>query len=149
MLVGHNGKILAPDSILPYLAHILQNGASLHITGHSLGGALAQFCTYELFKNNPGLPKSNFSLITWNALGGKAGLEQNLQNYDAYLLDGIRIEHYAHEDDVVARFGEDHVSGTTYLFESMDPSTPFFITAHKDELLSSCGFQYEGCTGRI
>lgn len=128
------------QNLLDDIGSYIGEGKSLHITGHSLGGALAQFATYEIIERYyPGqqLSDVDISLITWNGLGGEAGLRQNSENFDPNLLNGLRVEHYAHPDDIVARLGNGHVGGETYFVDLEDPFTVDFLFAHGSNWLKA------------
>ncbi|MCX8087162.1 MAG: DUF2974 domain-containing protein, partial [Rhodocyclaceae bacterium] len=87
------------------------SNAAVHFTGHSLGGALAQFAAYEYRASNPG---AAVTLTTFNALGGVAALTQNLAIPAADIAErmaGVRVTHFRVRDDLVSRLGEGHVGG--------------------------------------
>ena len=62
---------------------LLERGGNVEITGHSLGGALAQFAAYDLAKRTQSSDiLDRVFLTTWNGLGGVWGLQRN-GGYDA------------------------------------------------------------------
>ncbi len=96
-------------------------------TGHSLGGALAQYAAYEyMLQENP----ASFTLTTFNAFGGTQGILQNVGTYDSTRLAGIDVNHFRAAGDVVSRLGEGHVGGNVRV---IDFPTPDFIAAHRLE----------------
>lgn len=103
------------DAILTEINKILTAGGRVELTGHSLGGALAQFAAYDLLKNASTESErsqilNKVSLTTWNALGGVWGLERN-GGYDPSIVNDLRALHLFHQDDIVVRFGKGHVGG--------------------------------------
>ncbi len=96
-------------------------GSQISITGHSLGGGLAQFAAYDYANSNPNA-SNEISLTTWNALGGKWAL-QEYRNFDPSVMDGMSATHYYRYDDLVSRLGEGHVGGST--IELRDPDGVF------------------------
>lgn len=61
------------DSISAALS-TLSGASEITFTGHSLGGALAQYAAYDYLSNNSSHPP--VSLVTFNGLGGRDGLQQ-------------------------------------------------------------------------
>lgn len=99
----------------------LPNAASITFTGHSLGGALAQYAAYDYLK----LPISSHlpvSLATFNALGGMSGLQQLYpSDFDPSIASQITAAHFfgssSGRTDLVARLGGGHLGGATYKVE--------------------------------
>jgi hypothetical protein len=94
--------------------------ANLHFTGHSLGGALAQFAAYEyaaviMAAEIAGESTASFDLVTFNAIGGELALSDPLlysAGYDPELADTISAAHFKIKGDVVSRLGDDHIGGS-------------------------------------
>ncbi len=123
---------------------------TIHFTGQSLGGGLAQYAAYEYVQSHQGLTgfsKANITLTTFNGFGGVLGLQQNLGNYDSTILSDIGSNaHFYTEGDLVSRLGNlngvGHTGGTAYMLKAyateIDPDTgePFLlgpIDAHRIE----------------
>jgi Ca2+-binding RTX toxin-like protein len=124
---------------------------TIHFTGQSLGGGLAQYAAYEYVQSHQGLTgfsKSNITLTTFNGFGGVLGLQQNIAGgYQSSVLTGIGSNaHFYTEGDLVSRLGSlngvGHTGGTTYFLNAhareIDPDTgePFllnFVDAHRIE----------------
>lgn len=129
---------------------------TIHFTGQSLGGGLAQYAAYEYVQshqNLTGFSKANITLTTFNGFGGALALDQNLPGeYDQDVLGGSGLNaigsnaHFYTEGDLVSRLGSlggaGHTGGTTYFLNAhateMDPDTgePFllnFVDAHRIE----------------
>lgn len=98
----------------------IKDAPAVHITGHSLGGALAQFFTYELAQRAGADDKysaDNINLTTFNALGGLAGL--NRVYNDQLSLDALSVvngSHYRMGLDGVSLLGDEHIGGEVYTF---------------------------------
>ena len=108
------------EEILEYIRSIASEGAHISFTGHSLGGALAQYAAYEYaFSSSnpnrmPGEFEATYDLFTFNALGGELGLsDQELypSGYDKSVANGMPATHFRIVNDVVSRLGGDHVGG--------------------------------------
>ena len=91
-------------------------------TGHSLGGALAQYAAYEYFNETN---RASFTLTTFNAFGGVQGI--GVANYESTPLAGIDVNHFRVASDMVSRLGEGHVGGNVRV---IDFPTPNFVAAH-------------------
>lgn len=91
----------------------------IHIVGHSLGGALAQFTAYDVGRRYNKNMNHRITLTTWNALGAQWGLTANEKKYDPKLLAGIDGTHFYRHDDLVARLGGNHVGGKKIML--LDP----------------------------
>ena len=108
-----NPQAVDGDVVLNYINQILATDpqATFHITGHSLGGGLAQYATYDaITKLN--LAPSQLTLTTFNSMGVTDGLilyKRDLASarYD-YLLSMLRLKQAAgtlDENDVVQANG--------------------------------------------
>ncbi len=91
------------------------NNGTILFTGQSLGGALAQYGSAEYIVRQRGeaaelghsYTPSNISLLTFNALGGRAGLAAH--GIGEAVFSGIgAVSHYVVDSDVVSRFGGGH-----------------------------------------
>lgn len=137
---------------------------SIHFTGQSLGGGLAQYAAYEYVLSHQGLTgfsKANITLTTFNGFGGVLGLQQN-GGYLSSVLDGIGANaHFYTEGDLVSRLGMGHTGGTTYFLNAhateVDPDTgePFLlnlIDAHRIETgfypFLTAGTEFEAAVAR-
>lgn len=123
------------------LRKLLAEGGRVDITGHSLGGALAQFAAYELLDNTDKTKRSEVlnrvSLTTWNALGGVWGLQSN-GGYDPAVVDGLEARHFYRFDDVVARLGKGHVGGKMLRLHDPENRVSGILDAHmKEEITQS------------
>lgn len=92
---------------------------SVLLTGHSLGGALAQYLAYDLAREWPA-SRPRFTVVTFNGLGGAYGLIQMYGGIDPSIVARLRIAAYAHPDDVIARVGA-QLGGTTRLLVRKAP----------------------------
>ncbi|WP_459873301.1 putative Ig domain-containing protein, partial [Endothiovibrio diazotrophicus] len=120
---------LARDEVIDSVNRLLPTASSIQFTGHSLGGALAQYATYEFVHEHPlGSLSAEVTLTTFNGLGGESGLEQNFRGagdsaYNPALLDGLNAHHFYIDGDLVSRLGGGHVGGATYRFDNvLDPA---------------------------
>lgn len=110
------------QNILNYIQDaILQDGnINIDLTGHSLGGGLAEYAAYFAKKielkareTNPAFT-INLALTTFNAMGVLSSLELH-EGPDRYavnnLMKGVAITHYRQQDDLVSLLGG-HVGDT-------------------------------------
>ena len=121
------------------LISLLSEGGKVDVTGHSLGGALAQFAVYELAqeakKNGYEQILNQVSLTTWNALGGVWGLQRN-GDYDPSIVTGLNARHYYRSDDLVSRLGKGHVGGEMLRLDDPDNRIAGVLEAHMQDELS-------------
>ncbi len=145
------------DVLLAGLGDLSSLG-TIHFTGHSLGGALAQYAAYEYawkqrkFLQDTGQPISvpDITLTTFNSLGGVEALAQHsselaagaLERYSYEVFSDIDTAHFFVRGDIVARIGYGHVGGNTQELVLGPGSTPTldFLTAHElDTLYAAAG----------
>jgi Ca2+-binding RTX toxin-like protein len=141
------------EEVLAYLAEITPLANSIRFAGHSMGGALAQYAAFDYGSElkQTGI-NVDIGLITFNSLGGVAGLKQNVSSigkaYDPNLLTQFdnNIFHYVVNGDFVSRFGEGHLGGQTYLVETLDSlKRPYdLVTAHRIDTMRDLGVTYDG-----
>jgi len=117
------------EQILDHLRDVGSAISEIHFTGHSLGGALAQYAAYEFWLENGGSLRDDVAVgvTTFNALSGTSALTQNLastrnQNvqFDPQLLAPLaeNIRHFVVDGDFVSRLGGGHVGGQTLVVEN-------------------------------
>ena len=84
-------------------------------SGHSLGGALAQFAAYDFLNSDNGNAGIEVALATFNSLGGEEGMRQleqdRGQTFDPNRLESANAAHFVDSRDVVARLGNGHLGG--------------------------------------
>jgi hypothetical protein len=133
------------EKILGYL-NGLKEGTTVDLTGHSLGGALAQFALYDSQEKNS-YTKENLkiSLTTFDALGSKWGLEKMYgDKYDPSRVAGIDAKNLADKNDLVPRFGGDHFGDVILIGDGGQLFTQAHPMKHMLEQL-----QKHGDTGTI
>ena len=74
-------------------------------TGQSLGGALAEYAAYDFAAENADFDKSHLALVTYNGLGGIAGLQSERPGFNPNILAGGTTRHYWIQGDLVNRLG--------------------------------------------
>lgn len=117
------------DALSAYLSEA--GDAIIHFTGHSLGGALAQYAAYEYAIASSQMSQMPpFDLVTFNSLGGVLGLTDPRlypDGYDAAIASTIDAAHFAIKTDVVSRLGDGHVGGNLRI---IDISADSPLSAH-------------------
>jgi hypothetical protein len=100
---------------------------SIQFTGHSLGGALAQYAAYDFVLD--GIVNANqASLTTFNALGGEVALSGAGgygADYDPKLLLADNIHHYYDPSDLVSMLSP-HVGGQSTNYQVRASTDPIF-----------------------
>ncbi|MCP5144252.1 MAG: FG-GAP repeat protein [Gammaproteobacteria bacterium] len=119
---------------------------SIVFTGHSLGGALAQYAVYEFEgqrRDDSELAEFvrgvDISVVTFNALGGLAGESQRTQDsepLDPEIVSAINGSHFYMQGDFVSMLGDGHIGGRTYEVQNLENGPfwdrPFeFLYGHK------------------
>ena len=93
----------------------INNLKKVTFSGHSLGGALAQFAAYDFLDESNNNGDVEVSLTTFNSLGGEEGIRQIEQDrdrtFDPTRLDNANAAHFVDTRDVVARLGNGHLGG--------------------------------------
>ena len=102
----------------------LLKGKKVQVTGHSLGGGIAQYMGYDVAKRLDAVSKSpappgvvrkttaqmleNLEVVTWNSFGVEQALRRNPADYDKDLLAALapRMTHYRTPYDAVSKLGE-------------------------------------------
>ena len=100
-------------------------GAQWIVSGHSLGGGLAQALAYEIQRRRiqAGMRPVDLRLVTFNAFGARQLIEKSA-NYDARVMPFLRATNYFVMGDEVSRIGE-HIGPTLQLTPAgEDPATP-------------------------
>ena len=119
---------------------LLPKASRIDITGHSLGGALAQFAAYDFAIENPRLDSSKINLTTWNSLGGEWALRQ-FRTYNPAMAATINGTHYYRGDDIVARLGNGHVGGVSLRLLDPEHQIATVVDAHmKQELVEGLDY---------
>ncbi|MCE8556910.1 type I secretion C-terminal target domain-containing protein [Ruegeria pomeroyi] len=112
-----------------------QAGSNVSFVGHSLGGALAEYATYETVARGV-IPSSAIEVHTFNGLGGQAGLKENLA-YDPDLLNGVGGQHTSHPEDAVSRISDHAGNQPTLLIPDVRFGPDGTYGAHKGDLFDA------------
>lgn len=103
---------------------------SIQFTGHSLGGALAQYAAYDFVAEGV-ITSEKALLTTFNALGGELALVNELGiDYQANLLATSNIHHYFDPSDLVSMLSP-HLGGQSANYQLRASTEPIFtLDAH-------------------
>ncbi|HYC44888.1 MAG TPA: calcium-binding protein [Burkholderiales bacterium] len=118
------------ERVRDYLRSFITQGqisGRIHLTGQSLGGALAQYALYDLIETFEisEAEQAKLSLITFNSLGGLSALREKVEAFDSSSLKHVtRAVHYVVENDLVHRLGEGHVGGVVKAFRWRNRDAP-------------------------
>ena len=98
---------------------IAQEGREVAVTGHSLGGGLAQVLGYDLTRSAPSAA-ARVRVVSWNGFGAKEALQRLGRWTDA---DGARVRgvSYFHPQDPISKLGT-HL-GETWALEAVASHT--------------------------
>lgn len=111
----------------------------IHFTGQSLGGALAQYAAYEFIVRRKAVSSdyvpSDLTLTTFNSLGGRAALQENLgEAFDGNMLSGMgAVAHYRTPNDIVSRLGNGELGGAAVYELPFRPGTINLLTNRPTE----------------
>src|SRR5690349_16336304 len=115
-------------------------GATVHFTGQSLGGALAEFAAYD-YLTSLGTDKvadnqAHITVTTFNGLGSELKLKEIYSNFNESLLAGVsESAAYRVRNDLVSRLGGGHSGIPVYLLDmTSDHRVP--------DAMSARDFQY-------
>tara|TARA_R110002049_G_scaffold24515_1_gene86844 strand:- start:191 stop:8251 length:8061 start_codon:yes stop_codon:yes gene_type:complete len=126
--------------IISFFNELKERGISINsiqFTGHSLGGALAQYAAYE-FVNEGVVLSDSVILTTFNALGGDVALQNKYpSSYNSNLLATANIHHYYDPSDIFSKLSP-HVGGQETTYQVRANSDPILtFDAHKMETIQS------------
>jgi Ca2+-binding RTX toxin-like protein len=125
------------QTVLDYISRVLINDpqATFRLTGHSLGGGLAQYAAYDAI-TKASLAPSQLTLTTFNAFGVLDNLAERRGTTTLAInasLGDLYAAHYIAQGDLVGLLAAGHVGETTggtlntYL---LGTTTRFFLDAH-------------------
>jgi Ca2+-binding RTX toxin-like protein len=129
------------QSVLNYIRSTLTNypSTTFHITGHSLGGGLAEYAAY-FTKTDQTISSANISLTTFNAMGVMDSLNRYAGATPATvnaLMQDVYVAHYMEKGDLVSRLGGGHVGdnvgfglGSPNVYELGSDTLAFYWDAH-------------------
>lgn len=105
--------------LLTHVQAELARGGEVAVTGHSLGGGLAQVLGYDLARTNPQAPE-RVRVVSWNGFGAKEAL-QRLGRWSDADAARLRATSYFHPRDPVSKLGT-HL-GETWAIEAVASHT--------------------------
>ncbi|WP_281968346.1 lipase family protein [Roseovarius nanhaiticus] len=114
--------------------NLLDAVTSLHaphvlVCGHSLGGALAQYFAYDLMARKKVSAQRGLSLVTFNGVGGVAGLMRLHGSIDPEMRAKLETVHFAHPDDIVVDIGG-NLGSQIHLLPDADPAPAPLLKCH-------------------
>lgn len=89
----------------------LGNVNSIHFTGQSLGGALAEYALYDYATTVQNFDPAKVTLTTFNGLGGVEALTRYRGPIDNALFENVDTAHFYITNDLVSRLGGGHLNG--------------------------------------
>jgi Ca2+-binding RTX toxin-like protein len=96
--------------LLAWIRAEVPSTSSLHVTGHSAGGAIGQYLIYDLARDVT--RTGQLALTTFNALGGEMGARQmHGENFDPNRLQSVNVTNYTIATDAVTLLGGGHLGG--------------------------------------
>ncbi|MEI4263597.1 lipase family protein [Roseovarius sp. D0-M9] len=105
------------------------NASRVLVCGHSLGGALAQYCAYDLMMRGRVSARRELSLVTFNGVGGVAGLRRLHGSVDPDIRTSLEAVHFAHPDDIVVDIGG-NLGSQIHLLPEADPGPASLLKCH-------------------
>lgn len=122
--------------VLDYLQNVIPTDAPINFTGHSLGGALAQYAAYDFamaFKGANPDDVPNITVASFNGIGAVGAINQySGEPYDPSVMEGVPNAHWRQDGDIVTLMGTKHVGENTFILNNpSDPEKPLNAgTAH-------------------
>ncbi len=105
-------------------------GGEVTFTGHSLGGALAQYAAYDTASTYAN-QRDRLNIYTLNGLGARNGIDENMAGgFNPSVMFGVNAAHYFNPEDVVPRLGGGHVGGQTVQIGDVRSGIDGTLTAH-------------------
>lgn len=114
------------DLLRAVQAAVLEAGGEnvvMNVSGHSLGGGIAQLFSYQMAKLHSEMP--TIRTITWNGVGGMDLIENN-EGFDPKIAERVRATHIRFEDDIVASIGR-HLPGNYISYQGKGHSLWRFL----------------------
>lgn len=116
------------DDLLDAMAAM--DASRIIVCGHSLGGALAQYFAYDLVQRIGISGERQLSLVTFNGVGGLAGLRRLHGKIDPNVQANLEPIHFAHPDDIVVDIGG-NLGSEIYLLPDADPRREPLLNCHR------------------
>lgn len=128
----------------PLLEYIGTNvlGNRITLAGHSLGGGLSQYLSYDAAQEFAGF-RPNLVVHTHNGFGGIAGIRRMHGRYDPAVVEGVTYRNLRHPLDPVSRIGG-QVGGNVYNLPLSEPGvTPIYAHGNARFLGEEAGALFE------